>query len=102
MTTPTPAVAGVVLAAGDSSRMGRPKQLLPYRGTVLVQVAVATALASQLDPVVVVTGAYAAEVEAALDPGEATVIRNPDYRRGNMSSLHLAPRLYRTQQQSCC
>jgi molybdenum cofactor cytidylyltransferase len=85
--TSTDGIAGVVLAAGGSSRMGRPKQLLPYCGKPLVQAAVDAALGARLDRVIVVTGAQAEAVEAALDPGAASVVRNPDFLRGNMSSL---------------
>jgi molybdenum cofactor cytidylyltransferase len=80
-------VVGVVLAAGAATRMGRPKQLLPYRGRSLIQHAVDTAEASRLDRVVVVTGAYADDVEGELRTARAVTIRNPDFRRGNMSSL---------------
>jgi molybdenum cofactor cytidylyltransferase len=86
-TTTRPSLAGLVLAAGEATRMGRPKQLLPYAGTTLLNHVVAAAAASSLDEVVVVTGAHAAMVESQLETGRATVARNPDYRRGNMSSL---------------
>jgi molybdenum cofactor cytidylyltransferase len=80
-------VVGVVLAAGAATRMGRPKQLLPYRGRALIQHAVDTAEASRLDRVIVVTGAYADDVEGELRTARAFTVRNPDFRRGNMSSL---------------
>jgi len=80
-------VVGVVLAAGAARRMGKPKQLLPYREVALLQHAVDAAESSTLDRVVVVTGAYADEVEGALRVERATTVRNPDFRRGNMSSL---------------
>lgn len=80
-------LVGIVLAAGESARMGRPKQLLPFRGTTLLNFVVAQAERSRLDQVVVVTGANASEVEGHLDLSRASVARNPDYRRGNMSSL---------------
>ncbi|MDH3425833.1 MAG: NTP transferase domain-containing protein, partial [Acidimicrobiia bacterium] len=47
-------VLGVVLAAGSSTRMGKPKQLLPYRGTTILETVVRAAEASQLEEVVVV------------------------------------------------
>jgi molybdenum cofactor cytidylyltransferase len=81
------ALVGIVLAAGESARMGRPKQSLPFGGTTLLNFVVAQAERSRLDRVVVVTGAHASEVEGHLDLGRASVARNPDYRRGNMSSL---------------
>ena len=80
-------VVGVVLAAGASERMGRPKQLLSLGDTTVLGVAVANAAASRLDRVIVVTGAHAADVEAGFVPGRAEVVRNPDFTRGNMSSL---------------
>lgn len=80
-------IVGIVLAAGASRRMGTPKQLLPYRGVALLQHAVDAAEESTLDRVVVVTGANADEVEGALRVDRAVTVRNPDFRRGNMSSL---------------
>ena len=86
---PTALVVGVVLAAGAAERMGKAKQLLPYKGAILLQHALDAAEASRLDGVVVVTGAYADEVEAALQVDRAMTVRNPDFRRGNMSSLEV-------------
>ncbi len=86
---PTALVVGVVLAAGAAERMGNAKQLLPYKGAILLQHAVDAAEASRLDGVRVVTGAYADEVEAALRVDRAVTVRNPDFRRGNMSSLEV-------------
>jgi molybdenum cofactor cytidylyltransferase len=56
----------VILAAGNSSRLGRPKQLLPFRGKTLLMHVISEALAAALRPVVVVTGAFEAEVVASL------------------------------------
>ena len=81
------AVAGIILAAGAAERMGQKKQLLPYKGIPLLQHAINVSVASKLDTVVLVTGASADEVEAALHLDRATSVRNPDYRRGNISSL---------------
>ncbi len=80
-------IVGVVLAAGAATRMGRPKQLMPYCEVPLLQHAVDAAERSQLDRVVVVTGAYADDVEGELRTARAVTVRNPDFRRGNMSSL---------------
>ena len=49
-------VSGVILAAGASSRMGRPKQLLPFGGKPLLQHVIDEALASSLDEVILVLG----------------------------------------------
>lgn len=82
-------VVGIVLGAGRSERMGVPKQLLPYAGTTLLGKAIAEAEASALDKVVVVLGAAAAEVEAALQPARSLIVHNVDYDRGNLSSLQI-------------
>ena len=83
-----PGITAVVLAAGASERMGRPKLLLPFRGGTLLDATIAVAVGSGVDRVVIVTGADAEAVEAsiAVDP-RVSVVRNPDHRRGNMSSL---------------
>jgi len=66
-----------------------PKQLLPYGGATVGAVAVANAVASQLDRVVVVVGHRAGDVGAALAIGRAEIVANPDYRTGNMTSLRV-------------
>jgi molybdenum cofactor cytidylyltransferase len=79
--------AGIVLAAGGSTRMGQPKQLLTWRGEPLVRRAARAALESGLSPVVVVTGAYGAAVEAALAGLEVQIAPNPRWAEGQSSSL---------------
>jgi molybdenum cofactor cytidylyltransferase len=80
-------VAGIVLAAGGSSRLGQPKQLLPWRGQPLVRHAATSALQAGLEPVVVVTGAYAEAVQAAVSDLNVQVVFNPDWTRGQSRSL---------------
>ncbi len=76
-------VCGLVLAAGSSSRLGQPKQLLPYRGTILVDWVVRTVeAASSLEHVTVVLGGASAEVRPQLTLGRAQVVENPDYEDG--------------------
>jgi molybdenum cofactor cytidylyltransferase len=83
-----PRVAGIVLAAGASRRMGGANKLLAEMdGKALVVHAVAAAIDGGLDPVVVVTGHDADAVEEALPPCEVRVLRNPDAGRGLASSL---------------
>jgi molybdenum cofactor cytidylyltransferase len=79
--------AGVVLAAGSSRRMGRPKQLLPVDGRPLLEGVVARACASRLDEVVVVLGANAEAITAAVALGRARAVVNPDHASGMSSSL---------------
>ncbi|MCB0045315.1 MAG: putative selenium-dependent hydroxylase accessory protein YqeC [Caldilineaceae bacterium] len=86
-------VAAVILAAGESARMGRPKQLLTLAGVPLVVRAVETALAGGADWVAVVLGAYQAEVTAALaDYGllhteRVDIVHNPRWPSGQASSV---------------
>lgn len=80
-------ISGVVLAAGTSSRLGRPKQLLELEGKPLLQHAVDAASAA-LDEVVVVLGHESDRIAAALElPSNARVVVNEDYARGQSSSL---------------
>ncbi len=80
-------VAGIVLGAGLSERMGHPKQLLAYGETTLLGAVVDAAERSVLDPVAVVVGAAAVEVEASLRLRRASLVRNLAYHEGNLSSL---------------
>jgi len=80
-------VAGIILAAGEARRFGRPKQLLDYHGQPFVRIVAKTALAGGLAPVVVVTGANAEAVEAALYNLPVTITRNPDWQNGQSSSI---------------
>ncbi len=79
--------AGVVLAAGASSRMGRPKQLLTVGDRPLLEGVVASTCASRLDEVLVVLGAGADAILAAVDLGRARPVRNPDHAAGMSTSL---------------
>jgi molybdenum cofactor cytidylyltransferase len=80
-------VAGLILAAGGSTRIGQPKQLLNWQGKPFVRVVAETALQSELSPVVVLTGAAADQVEAALDGLDVEIVFNPDWKEGQSTSL---------------
>lgn len=80
-------IVGVILAAGFAQRMGEPKQLMIYHEKPLLQHVIDAAEASQLDQVIVVTGASADLVEASIRLTKGVAVRNPDPDRGNMSSL---------------
>lgn len=79
--------AGLVLAAGSSHRMGRPKQLLPVDGQPLLGLVTSRVSASRLEEVVVVLGGNAAEIQAAVDLGRGRVVLNPDHALGMSTSL---------------
>jgi len=78
-------IAGIILAAGASSRMGTPKALLDYRGETFVGRLVRV-LGTSCNPVIVVLG-YHADVIRQRVPPTATIVINPDPSRGQLSSL---------------
>jgi molybdenum cofactor cytidylyltransferase len=81
------AIAGIILAAGCSARLGRPKQLLPVAGRPLLGHTLTHAAASSLDEVILVLGHDAATIAAAVgDFGQRTIV-NPDYLAGQSTSL---------------
>lgn len=80
-------VAGIILAAGGSERMGRPKQLLPWHGEPLICHATRTALSAGLDQVVVVVGAFGEEVKEALVDQDVDIRDNPDWKLGQSTSV---------------
>lgn len=85
---PDPApVAALVLAAGSSSRLGRPKQLLVYQRETLLHRAVRTALAAGCAPVVVVTGALDAALRRAVADLPCRAVHNPDWAAGMGASI---------------
>lgn len=77
----------IILAAGNSSRLGRPKQLLPYRGKTLLAHTATEALNAALHPVIVVTGAYHAEVSDSLRGQPVDIMYNPAWETGMASGI---------------
>jgi molybdenum cofactor cytidylyltransferase len=83
-------VTGLVLAAGGSKRLGRPKQLLPYGRTTLLDHVLDTARACSFDQLLCVIGGAAAEVRRAVELGGVEVVENPDFGEGCSSSIAAA------------
>ena len=77
----------MILAAGESARMGTPKQLLLLDGKPLLVRAVEAALASPAWPVVVVLGAHAEQIRPVLAQLPVLVVENPAWPEGMASSL---------------
>lgn len=80
-------VAGLILAAGKSERMGRPKALLPFRGRCFLSHLLTEASSSNLIVVKVVLGHNAETILQALPEIKPKAVVNPDYEDGQLSSL---------------
>lgn len=80
-------IGAVVLAAGSSSRMGRPKQVLPFRGQSLIRRASLAALHGGCSPVIAVTGAHAELSSSELNGLDVREVFNPDWQTGMASSV---------------
>lgn len=80
-------VGAVILAAGSSSRMGSPKQILPFRGESLLRRAALAALGAGCFPVIVVTGAYAVLSRRELEGLDVREALNPRWETGMASSI---------------
>lgn len=76
---------GLILAAGESRRMGSPKALLDYRGATFLDALIAL-FAARCSPVIVTLGAGAEEIRART-AGPAQFVLNADYARGQLSSM---------------
>jgi molybdenum cofactor cytidylyltransferase len=79
--------AGIILAAGVSERLGRSKQLLDWKSKPFVRQVAETALEAGLEPVVLVTGADAANTEAAVAGLDLHIARNEHWLTGQSSSV---------------
>ena len=82
-------VSALLLAAGESQRMGRLKQLLPLGGSTLIEVALENLLRSRLQEVIVVLGFGAEEIRPRVEAKGVRVAVNPRYKEGMASSLRV-------------
>ena len=82
-------IAAIVPAAGMSTRMGRNKLLLAFKGKPLIAQAVDTLLQSEVDEVVVVIGHEADKVKAELQGRQVTIVENSNYGQGMSTSIRV-------------
>ena len=80
-------VALVLLAAGESRRMGTPKQLLTYKGSSLVRHAATEAVKSNCEPIVVVLGANSDRISLEINDLPVHIIYNPQWQQGMSTSI---------------
>jgi molybdenum cofactor cytidylyltransferase len=80
-------IAGLILAAGESRRMGRDKALLTYRGQTFLETILSNLRGAGIDRITVVLGHHADAIQHAVNLARARVAVNQDYQRGQTSSL---------------
>lgn len=80
-------VTGLVLAAGGSSRLGEPKQVLPFRGRTLLDATLDMARSCDFDQILVTVGGAADQVRSLVDLSGVEVVENPSYDAGCSSSI---------------
>jgi molybdenum cofactor cytidylyltransferase len=85
-----PFVAGLVLGAGGSARLGRPKQLLPYGNGTLLGHVVGVARECRFEQTIVAIGGHADEIRPAVDLSGTEVVVNEEYGEGCSSSIAAA------------
>lgn len=82
-----PGVSAILTAAGESTRMGRPKPLLPWCGTTLVEYQVSSLVRAGVSEVIAVLGHQAEAVAPYVRGPNVRHVVNPDYRKGKSTSV---------------
>ena len=80
-------ISAIVLAAGESKRMGRPKQMLAWQGKTLLRHVLESLINSDADEIILVLGHEAEAIRKSLTGFQIKVVINPDYKQGMASSL---------------
>jgi len=80
-------IAGIILAAGESKRFGKPKQLLDWKGESFIRAVARKALEGGLSPVIVVTGANDQLVSSAVKDLNVILVKNDEWNNGQGSSI---------------
>ena len=80
-------ISAILLAAGESRRMGRPKQLLEWHGKTLLQHVLESLINSDADEIILVLGHEADRIRESLPALPVKIVINPDYKQGMASSL---------------
>jgi molybdenum cofactor cytidylyltransferase len=85
-------IVAVILSAGESSRMGEPKALLPVQGQTFIERIVTALARAQIREIIVVLGHHAPEIAPKIKHLPVRTIVNEDYKKGQLSSLQAAIR----------
>lgn len=84
---PTEKIGAIILAAGGSSRLGQPKQLLRFHGQSLIRRVTEAAVEADCSPIVIVTGTKPDSIVLELETLPALFVANPDWQRGIGTSV---------------
>jgi molybdenum cofactor cytidylyltransferase len=85
-------ISAVILSAGESSRMGRPKALLPIDGETFIEKIVGALRKTSVARIIVILGHNADEMKRRIEHLPVEILINPDYKLGQLSSLQVALR----------
>lgn len=83
------AIPAIILAAGASRRLGRPKQLLQVDGETLLARTILAARQGGAHPVLVILGAHAHQISASVPLNDVVTVINPDWQEGIASSVRV-------------
>ena len=95
-----PMLSAILLAAGESKRMGKPKQLLPFGQSTLLEQAIDNLLNSAVDEIIVVLGYKVEEVKKTIAVKPVKMVVNPNYRQGISTSIMAGLSLVKSQAQA--
>ncbi len=79
----------MILAAGESKRMGKPKLLLPYGEKTIIETVIDSVIRSKVEKILVVLGANREKIEKKIQNFPLKIAANPNFRRGMLSSVQL-------------
>jgi len=82
-----PILSAILLAAGESKRLGEPKQLMPLGKSTVLEQAIDNLLNSAVDEIIVVVGHRAEEITEAIAAKPVKIMFNPNYRQGMSTSI---------------
>ena len=80
-------ISAILLAAGESKRMGRPKQMLEWQGKTFLLHVLENLINSDVDEIILVLGHEAEQIRKSLPECQIKIVINPDYKKGMSSSL---------------
>ena len=80
-------ISAILLAAGESKRMGRPKQMLAWKGKTLLRHVLENLIHSTVDEIILVLGHEAEAIQKSLTEFQIKIVINPEYQQGMASSL---------------